>query len=75
MQVWLLPDDANTKRICLLPGNRRDESVVGWRSNTSLYHTAPGLHQRLLSTVVLTIAYHGHRHRYGTSDIPADENR
>ena len=29
----------------------------------------------LVDTVVLTIAYHGHRHRYGTSDIPADENR
>ena len=28
-----------------------------------------------LDTVVLTIAYHGHRHHYGTSDIPANENR
>ena len=28
-----------------------------------------------LSRVVLLIASHGHRHHYGTDDIPADENR
>ena len=28
-----------------------------------------------LDTVVLNIAYHGHRYHYGASDIPADENR
>ena len=35
----------------------------------------PAFTKACLDTVVLTIAYHGHRHRYGTSDIPADENR
>jgi len=28
-----------------------------------------------LSRTVLTIAFHGYRHHYGTSDVPSDENR
>ena len=28
-----------------------------------------------LCRAVLLIAYHGHRHHYGTSDVPTDENR
>ena len=35
----------------------------------------PAFTSACLCTVVLTIAYHSHRHRYGTDDIPADENR
>ena len=35
----------------------------------------PAFTNACLDTVVLTIAYHGHQHRYGTSDIPVDENR
>jgi len=28
-----------------------------------------------LSRIVLLIASHGHRHHYGSDDIPADENK
>ena len=28
-----------------------------------------------LNRAVLTVALYSHRHRYGTSDVPADENR
>ena len=75
VQVRLLPDDANAKRICLLPGNRRDKIIIDWRPSASLYHTAPIFTSACLETVVLSITYHGHRHHYGASNIPADENR
>ena len=35
----------------------------------------PSFTSACLDTVVLSIAYHGHRYHYGASDIPADENR
>ena len=35
----------------------------------------PAFTSACLCTVVLTIAYHSHRHRYTTDDISADENR
>ena len=35
----------------------------------------PEFSSACLCRTVLTIAGHGHRHRYGTSSIPTDENR
>ena len=35
----------------------------------------PAFTSACLCTVVLTIAYHSHRHRYGTDDVLADENK
>ena len=35
----------------------------------------PAFTSAYLCIVILTIAYHSHRHHYGTDDIPADENR
>ena len=34
-----------------------------------------GFREVCLSRVVLTVSLYSHRHRYGTSDIPTDENR
>lgn len=34
-----------------------------------------GFRDVCLSRPVLTVALYSHRHRYGTSDIPTDENR
>ena len=37
--------------------------------------THPEFSNACLSRTVLTIAFHGYVHRYGSSDIPSDENR
>ena len=35
----------------------------------------PDFQSACLCRAVLIIAYHSHRYRYGTGDIPSDENR
>ena len=40
VQVWSLPTNANGKRVCLPPRNRKNQSIVGWQYNFSVYYTA-----------------------------------
>ena len=35
----------------------------------------PEFHSACLCRIVLIIAFHSHRHRYGESDVPTDEHR
>ena len=50
-------------------------SSVGWRLVPACIMLNADFNSACLCTAVLLIASHGHRHRYGTSDFPTDENR
>ena len=66
--------DTARESICCKDIDKIDSLLVGDPPPTCIT-MHPEFSNACLSRMVLTIAWHGYRHHYGTRAVPSDENR